>query len=116
MIATRDDAAFVGRRDELRLLTDELSRADGAASRLVLVEGTPGMGKTALLRRFAELAREHGEVWDCLCEEHEQTVSYGVVGGLLAALEGGRGEREDPLAAEGDSRSRGGRGRPHSRR
>jgi DNA-binding SARP family transcriptional activator len=46
---------FVGRETELRQLADELAAA-GAGGRVVTISGEPGIGKTSLLRRFAEQA------------------------------------------------------------
>jgi DNA-binding SARP family transcriptional activator len=53
-------AAFVGRGDELVLLTDAWSRAQSAGPGLVLVEGTSGIGKTRLAAQLADAVREGG--------------------------------------------------------
>nr|AGS49804.1 hypothetical protein [uncultured bacterium esnapd16.1] len=47
---------FVGREAALRQLVDELAAAAAGRGRMVTVSGEPGIGKTSLLRRFAELA------------------------------------------------------------
>ncbi|HZT12455.1 MAG TPA: AAA family ATPase, partial [Candidatus Baltobacteraceae bacterium] len=51
------DVPFVGRNAELEEL---LSLLEGAPSALALVEGEPGIGKTALLDRFGKTAMQRG--------------------------------------------------------
>jgi DNA-binding SARP family transcriptional activator len=54
------DARFVGRRAEwARLLTD-LDLAGGGQPRLVLLEGEPGIGKSAIAERLLDHARNDG--------------------------------------------------------
>jgi DNA-binding SARP family transcriptional activator len=53
-VADRD--VFVGREVALRQLTEALAAAAAGRGRVVTVSGEPGIGKTSLLRRFAELA------------------------------------------------------------
>ncbi|MGH3437726.1 MAG: BTAD domain-containing putative transcriptional regulator [Sciscionella sp.] len=47
---------FVGREVALRQLVEGLAAAAAGRGRVVAVSGEPGIGKTSLLRRFAELA------------------------------------------------------------
>ena len=52
---------FIGRRDLLQKLTEH---ADGASSTPLVVTGSPGCGKSALLARFArQYAEAHGEAF-----------------------------------------------------
>jgi DNA-binding SARP family transcriptional activator len=51
-----DGGVFVGREEALRQLTEALAAAEAGRGRVVTVSGEPGVGKTSLLRRFAELA------------------------------------------------------------
>ena len=51
-----DGELFVGREAELRELADALGSAAIGLGRVVTVSGEPGIGKTSLLRRFAERA------------------------------------------------------------
>lgn len=61
--ARRCDAEpIVGRDTELGLLVEELAAAARGPSRLVVVEGEPGIGKSALLSAFAEHAETSGAV------------------------------------------------------
>ncbi|WP_163571893.1 ATP-binding protein [Fodinicola feengrottensis] len=53
---------FVGRRAETRLLRESLAAADNGESRLVMVTGEPGMGKTRLLEECALSAENAGFV------------------------------------------------------
>jgi DNA-binding SARP family transcriptional activator len=51
-----DPDIFVGRDDVLRQLAEALASATAGRGRVVTVSGEPGIGKTSLLRRFAELS------------------------------------------------------------
>jgi DNA-binding SARP family transcriptional activator len=51
-----DEEVFVGREVALRQLVDALAAAAAGRGRVVTVSGEPGIGKTSLLRRFAEVA------------------------------------------------------------
>jgi DNA-binding CsgD family transcriptional regulator len=55
-------AALVGRREELASLDAAWVRAVGGATRVVLVSGEAGVGKTRLLGAFTEAARARGAV------------------------------------------------------
>jgi DNA-binding CsgD family transcriptional regulator len=48
---------FIGRRAELRSLDDALTDCARSGLRFALVSGEAGIGKTALIRRFADVAR-----------------------------------------------------------
>jgi DNA-binding SARP family transcriptional activator len=63
-----DGEVFVGREAALRSLCEAAGSAAGGRGRVVLVAGEPGIGKTALLRRFADLATVP-VVWGG-CPEH----------------------------------------------
>ncbi|HEY0465140.1 MAG TPA: protein kinase, partial [Polyangiaceae bacterium] len=79
------DAAFVGRGDELGSLLDALENVEGKP-RLVFVQGTSGMGKTALVERFADQARARGAVVLAgRCYERE-SVPYKALDGAIDAL------------------------------
>ena len=51
---------FIGRREELKRLYDGLVRADAGNGSSWLVIGAPGVGKTRLLRRLADLGEARG--------------------------------------------------------
>jgi predicted ATPase len=73
--ATLDTAGrFVGRGEELEALTQALGRAQAGRRELVLVEGEPGVGKSALVRHFltqATLAQPSIVVLAGRCYEQE---------------------------------------------
>jgi len=79
------EGAFVGRTHELESLREALDRSEGKP-RLVLVQGTSGMGKTALVERFVDEARAHGAVVLAgRCYERE-SVPYKALDGAIDAL------------------------------
>jgi|GEM_PF-64883 len=51
---------FVGRESELELLSQRLADAGNGQARAVLIGGEAGVGKSRLLRRFADTARQSG--------------------------------------------------------
>src|SRR4051794_15158840 len=86
MTAPTDGSAgtFVGRAAEVDILRTALDQARAGQPRVVLIEGPPGIGKTALVDRFVEVEtdvqvlRASGEPWEAL-------VPYGVVDQLVRA-------------------------------
>jgi len=68
---------FVGRGDELRVLTAALDRAAAGTGSLALVSGEAGIGKTALASRLAAAAEARGveALWG-RCVEFEGTPVY----------------------------------------
>ncbi len=66
--SVEDAEVFVGREAALQRLADAVAGATHGHGRVVLVAGEPGIGKTRLLRRFAELAGV-AVVWGA-CSEH----------------------------------------------
>ena len=70
-------APFVGRREELALLAAKLDEARAGQPRVVLVAGTAGMGKTALLERFLADAGNL-RVLRASGEQAEELLPYGV--------------------------------------
>ena len=81
---TRAGAAqdFLGRYEEVALLSQTLNKAMAGESRFVLVEGAAGIGKTALLRRFvaafvADRAVVH--LLHASGDQSEVSLAYGVI-------------------------------------
>ncbi|MDT0156022.1 AAA family ATPase [Microbacterium sp. ARD32] len=84
-------AEMVGRDGELDRLRSALQRASAGESASVLVAGEAGIGKSRLLREFAEQARDAALVLTGWCLDYGSTpVPYGplpaIVRGALAAL------------------------------
>lgn len=93
---------FVGRQRELAVLEGRRSRASAGEGGVVLVDGEPGMGKTALGHELARRARRAGMVtrWGG-CWEGEGAPAYRPWLQVLAGVTGNR-----LLSPEGDTRFR----------
>src|SRR3954471_3281712 len=83
-------AVFVGRRPELEELRAALALARGGRPQVVLVEGAAGIGKTALVERFATEA-EDVAVLRASGDRSETDLAFGVAGAGVGAA--GRGPR-----------------------
>lgn len=88
---------FVGRQAELATLDGALGDACAGRPRIVLVEGDPGIGKTALLRRCAHLAAGATVVW-ASGDEAESIVDFGVVRQVFAGMSVPAPSVSDPFA------------------
>ncbi len=109
--ARESSHAFVGRSDAQASIEFAWSAARRGRPRLVLVDGPPGFGKTALLGHWlGRLDATAGvRVLRATAEQDESSMSYGVLGqlvrgwgrqltGPLAAAARGEGVTADPLA------------------
>lgn len=76
---------FVGRSREIAVLDAELERAAGGNPRVVLVEGTEGIGKTALVQRWLATGPICRPVV-VSADEGEAHLAYAVVGQLVTRL------------------------------
>jgi len=61
--ARSEGGAFVGRRAELGLLTEQWRCAQRGTGRVVLIRGEPGIGKSRLLREFAATLQPEVHTW-----------------------------------------------------
>jgi DNA-binding SARP family transcriptional activator len=86
-------APLVGRDSVLRQLGEELTRADGGAGRMIVVNGETGVGKTRLLAELATEARGRGAavLWGG-SGGHVNHLAYGP---FTVALEGYVASRPD---------------------
>jgi class 3 adenylate cyclase len=101
-LARRLDAPLVGRARELEALDRLLDRvAGGPACELVTVLGDAGVGKSRLLRAFAERARERALVLTAGCPPYGESVAAEVVGQLVAQAARAGGAR--PAEPDGDA-------------
>src|SRR2546421_4614438 len=73
---------FVGRHRDLAFLEAELDQVRAGHPRVVLIEGTAGIGKTALLNRFLAGSSDAQMLW-ASGEESEVLLAYGVLDQLL---------------------------------
>lgn len=76
---------FVGRHDELARLQDALRATDTGVPVVAWVAGTSGIGKTALVERFAAIAAANACVLYGRCHERE-AVPYKALDGLIDQL------------------------------
>jgi class 3 adenylate cyclase len=91
-------SALVGRRWEMSAVEGLLERAIDGHGAVVTVVGSPGIGKSRLVREAATMASAQGvEVFSAYCESHTSQVPFYAVARLLRAVTGIKGL--DPHAA-----------------
>ncbi|HET9517896.1 MAG TPA: ATP-binding protein, partial [Actinoplanes sp.] len=97
-VPTGTGAGFVGRRQEVGALLQAWDEARQGATRVLGVAGGPGIGKTALVRRFLQQARPDTVI--CVSgDEVEATLSWALGSQLTADLPGGEGVSQQPETA-----------------
>jgi class 3 adenylate cyclase len=106
-LSRRLGAPLVGRTGELEALDRLLDRAaDGPACELVTILGDAGVGKSRLLRAFADRARERALVLTGGCPPYGESVAAEVVGRLVAqAARAGGSRPTEPDVDATDPRS-----------
>ena len=93
-------SALVGRRWEMSAVEGLLDRAVDGHGAVVTVVGSPGIGKSRLVREVAAIAAGRGvEVFSAYCESHASDIAFHVVARLLRAAFGVRG-LDAPAARE----------------
>jgi hypothetical protein len=98
--AGRAESNLVGRRWEMSATESLFDRAVGGDGAVVEVVGSPGIGKSRLVREVAAIAARRGvEVFTTFCESHTRDVPFHVVARLLRAATGVRG-LDAPAARE----------------
>ena len=86
------ESALVGRRWEMAAVEALLQRAMEGQGSVVTVVGSPGIGKSRLVREVAVMAAARGvEVFTAYCESHTNQVSFHAVARLLRAATGVEG-------------------------
>jgi class 3 adenylate cyclase len=101
----RIESNLVGRRWELSAIESLLDRAADGHGAVVTVVGSPGIGKSRLVREAVAITAGRGvEVFSAYCESHATDIPFHVVARLLRAAIGIRGL--DALAARERVRSR----------
>ena len=81
-----DEGTFVGRQEDLGVLQHALADATDGRSRVMLVEGAPGIGKTALVREFVARHTDTTQLW-VSGDETETSVRFGVVDQIRQAVQ-----------------------------
>jgi adenylate cyclase len=90
--AGRTESNLVGRRWEMAAVEGLLDRAVDGHGAVVGVVGSPGIGKSRLMREVTALAAARGvEVFTAFCESHARDIPFYVVARLLRAATGVRG-------------------------
>jgi class 3 adenylate cyclase len=88
----RAESNLVGRRWEMSAVEGLLDRAIDGHGAVVGVVGSPGIGKSRLVREVAAIARSRNvEVFNTFCESHATDVPFRVVARLLRAATGVEG-------------------------
>lgn len=68
---------FINREREIKILQGLLQRTGGEGNEVVLIDGEPGIGKTALISFFAETRVHAGiETWEGACDALDQVTPY----------------------------------------
>src|SRR5271166_2797341 len=94
----RAESTLVGRRWEMSAVEGLLERAIDGHGAVVCEVGSPGIGKSRLVREVAAMAGRRGvEVFTTFCESHASQVPFHAVARLLRAATGVEGL--DPEAA-----------------
>jgi class 3 adenylate cyclase len=85
----RAESSLVGRRWEMSAIESLLDRATDGHGVVVGVVGSPGIGKSRLVREVAAIAARRGvEVFTAYCESHASDIPFHVVARLLRAATG----------------------------
>ena len=91
-VVGRAESNLVGRRWELSATESLLDRAVDGHGAVVTVVGSPGIGKSRLVREVVAIAaRWEVEVFSAYCESHSTDIPFHVVARLLRAATGVRG-------------------------
>ena len=91
-VAGHAESSLVGRRWEMTTVEGLLDRAVDGHGTVVGVVGSPGIGKSRLVREVAALARRRNvEVFTTFCESHATDVPFRVVARLLRTASGVEG-------------------------
>jgi class 3 adenylate cyclase len=102
---SRAESNLVGRRWEMSAVEGLLDRAIDGSGAVVGVVGSPGIGKSRLVREVAAIARRRNvEVFTTFCESHAADVPFRVVARLLRTATGVEGL--DAEAARAQVRAR----------
>jgi len=91
--AGAEPGKLVGRESELSALEERLTAAAAGSSSFVVVEGSPGIGKSALLSVVAAAAERSGmRVLRACASTTERDIAFGVVSQLFALALGDSSE------------------------
>src|SRR5271168_4105766 len=98
--AWRAESNLVGRRWEMAAVEGLLDRASDGRGAVVGVVGSPGIGKSRLVREVAAMAAARGvDVFTAFCESHTSQVPFHAIARLLRAATGIEGIDADAARA-----------------
>ncbi|HXO57565.1 MAG TPA: adenylate/guanylate cyclase domain-containing protein, partial [Mycobacterium sp.] len=96
----RAESNLVGRRWEMAAVEDLLECAVDGHGAVVTVAGSPGIGKSRLVREVVAMATARGvDVFTAYCESHATDIAFHVVARLLRAATG-VGDLDGPAARD----------------
>src|ERR1700757_4154029 len=96
----RAESNLVGRRWEMSAVDGLLDRAVDGHGGVVTVVGSPGIGKSRLVREVTAMAAARGvDVFPAYCESHTTDISFRVVARLLRSAAGVIGLNEEEARA-----------------
>src|SRR5271163_2728616 len=96
----RAESNLVGRRWEMAAVEGLLERVTDGHGAVVTVVGSPGIGKSRLVREMVAIAAGRGvEVFSAYCESHATDIAFQVVARLLRAAIG-VGDLDGPAARD----------------
>src|SRR5271155_5136048 len=96
----RAESNLVGRRWELSAIEGLLDRAVDGHGAVVTMVGSPGIGKSRLVREVSAIATRRGvDVFSAYCESHATDIGFHVVARLLRAAIG-VGDLDGPAARQ----------------
>src|SRR6516165_6480446 len=99
--ARRAESNLVGRRWEMSAVEGLLDRAIEGHGAIVGVVGSPGIGKSRLVRELSAMARRRDvEVFTTFCESHATDVPFRVVARLLRTATGVEGLNAEAARAQ----------------
>lgn len=87
-----EDIHLVGRSSELEIAAGLFAQALEGQGAILSVVGSPGLGKSRLVREITSAAAEHDvQIFDAHCESHTSDIPFHVVARMLRATTGVRG-------------------------
>jgi adenylate cyclase len=78
-----DATRFVGREDELAVLTEALERARAGHGSVIAIVGEPGVGKSRLVAEFRNALPPHVDRMTARCASYEQSTPYALIADFI---------------------------------
>jgi class 3 adenylate cyclase/predicted ATPase len=78
-----DATRFVGRGEELAVLTDALEQARAGRGSVIAIVGEPGVGKSRLVAEFRNALPPHVDRMTARCASYEQSTPYALIADFI---------------------------------